>query len=52
LQRNPRALVQGDAQDLNSQRHGVIEYAQKHGLEPLKFFDDTASGTPMPPPVP
>ena len=37
--------VSTDAQDLNAQRHGVIEYAQKHGLEPLKFFDDTVSGT-------
>lgn len=37
--------VSTDAQDLNNQRHGVIEYAQKHGLEPLTFFDDTASGT-------
>jgi DNA invertase Pin-like site-specific DNA recombinase len=36
--------VSTDTQDLNNQRHGVIEYAQKHGLEPLSFFEDTASG--------
>ncbi len=36
--------VSTDAQDLNNQRHGVIEYAKKHGLEPLHFFEDTASG--------
>lgn len=36
--------VSTDAQDLNNQRHGVIEYAKKHGLEPLAFFEDTASG--------
>lgn len=37
--------VSTDAQDLNNQRHGVILYAQQHGLEPLTFFDDTAGGT-------
>lgn len=36
--------VSTDAQDLNNQRHGVIEYARKHGLEPMTFFEDTASG--------
>ncbi len=36
--------VSTDAQDLNNQRHGVIEYAKKHGLEPLHFFEDTTSG--------
>lgn len=36
--------VSTDAQDLNNQRHGVIEYARKNGLEPLHFFEDTASG--------
>ena len=36
--------VSTDAQDLNNQRHGVIEYAKKHGLEPMVFFEDTASG--------
>jgi DNA invertase Pin-like site-specific DNA recombinase len=36
--------VSTDAQDLNNQRHGVIEYAKKRDLEPLHFFEDTASG--------
>lgn len=36
--------VSTDEQDLNNQRHGVIEYAKKHDLEPLHFFEDTASG--------
>lgn len=36
--------VSTDAQDLNNQRHGVIEYARKNGLEPMTFFEDTASG--------
>lgn len=36
--------VSTDKQDLNNQRHGVIEYAKKHNLEPLTFFEDTASG--------
>ena len=36
--------VSTDNQDLNNQRHGVIEYAKKNNLEPLTFFEDTASG--------
>ena len=36
--------VSTDKQDLDNQRHGVIEYAQKNKLEPLTFIDDTASG--------
>lgn len=36
--------VSTDAQDLNNQRHGVIEYAKRNRLEPLSFFEDTASG--------
>jgi DNA invertase Pin-like site-specific DNA recombinase len=36
--------VSTDKQDLDNQRHGVIEYAKKHSLEPLHFFEDTASG--------
>lgn len=36
--------VSTDKQDLDNQRHGVIEYAKKHDLEPLTFFEDTASG--------
>lgn len=36
--------VSTDKQDLDNQRHGVIEYARKNALEPLHFFEDTASG--------
>jgi DNA invertase Pin-like site-specific DNA recombinase len=36
--------VSTDKQDLDNQRHGVIEYAKKHSLEPLTFFEDTVSG--------
>jgi DNA invertase Pin-like site-specific DNA recombinase len=36
--------VSTDKQDLDNQRHGVIEYAKQHKLEPLAFFEDTASG--------
>ena len=35
--------VSTDKQDLDNQRHGVIEYARKNALEPLHFFEDTAS---------
>lgn len=37
--------VSTDRQDLDNQRHGIIEYAKKHGLEPINFFEDTVSGT-------
>lgn len=36
--------VSTDRQDLDNQRHGVIEYAKATGLEPLTFFDDTVTG--------
>lgn len=36
--------VSTDRQDLDNQRHGVIEYAKANGLEPLAFFDDTVTG--------
>lgn len=36
--------VSTDTQDLNNQRHGVIEYAKRHGFEPMSFFEDMASG--------
>jgi DNA invertase Pin-like site-specific DNA recombinase len=36
--------VSTDKQDLDNQRHGVIEYAKRASLEPLHFFEDTASG--------
>jgi DNA invertase Pin-like site-specific DNA recombinase len=37
--------VSTDKQDLDNQRHGIIEYARQHGLEPLIFIEDTVSGT-------
>lgn len=36
--------VSSDKQDLDNQTYGVIEYARQKGLEPLYFFEDTASG--------
>ena len=36
--------VSTDRQDLDNQRHGVIEYARRYNLEPITFFEDTASG--------
>ncbi len=36
--------VSTDRQDLDNQRHGVIEYAKQNALEPLTFFDDTVTG--------
>lgn len=36
--------VSTDRQDLDNQRHGVMEYAKQHGFESLTFFEDKASG--------
>lgn len=36
--------VSTDAQDVNHQRHGVLEYANAHRLGPLVFVEDEASG--------
>jgi DNA invertase Pin-like site-specific DNA recombinase len=36
--------VSTDQQDLDNQRHGVIEYARKNNLDPLVYFEDTVSG--------
>ncbi len=36
--------VSTDQQDLNNQRHGILEYANRLGLAGLKFVEDTASG--------
>lgn len=36
--------VSTDAQDLDSQRHGVIEYARRNGWGDLTYFEDKASG--------
>lgn len=36
--------VSTDRQDLDNQRHGVIEYARQHGFGPIEFIEDTVSG--------
>ncbi|MBW4689694.1 MAG: recombinase family protein [Komarekiella atlantica HA4396-MV6] len=36
--------VSSDHQDLNNQRHGILEYANVHGLSPILFVEDTVSG--------
>lgn len=36
--------VSNDHQDVNNQRHGILEYANTHALSPLHFVEDKASG--------
>ncbi|MGH2414976.1 MAG: recombinase family protein, partial [Microcystaceae cyanobacterium] len=36
--------VSTDHQDLDNQRHGILEYANAHAIGPLKFFEDAESG--------
>jgi DNA invertase Pin-like site-specific DNA recombinase len=36
--------VSTDRQDVANQRHGLLEYANTHGLGPLRFVEDTTSG--------
>lgn len=36
--------VSTDQQDVNNQRHGILEYANKLGLTGLQFTEDTSSG--------
>ena len=36
--------VSTDHQDLDNQRHGILEYANHHGLSSLQFVEDRASG--------
>jgi DNA invertase Pin-like site-specific DNA recombinase len=36
--------VSTDQQDVDNQRYGLFVYANTHGLEPLQFVEDTASG--------
>ena len=36
--------VSTDRQDVANQRHGLLEYANTHGLGPLRFVEDTMSG--------
>jgi DNA invertase Pin-like site-specific DNA recombinase len=36
--------VSTDRQDVTNQRHGILEYANAHGLVPVDFVEDAASG--------
>ena len=36
--------VSTDEQDVDNQRHGILEYANSHNLGSLKFVEDNASG--------
>jgi DNA invertase Pin-like site-specific DNA recombinase len=36
--------VSTDAQDVDNQRHGILEYANANGFAGLKFTEDSASG--------
>ncbi|MFK0573093.1 recombinase family protein [Endozoicomonas sp.] len=36
--------VSTDLQDVQNQRHGVLEYANQRGLSPLKFIEDNVTG--------
>lgn len=36
--------VSSDHQDLQNQRHGILEYANTHSLSPILFVEDTVSG--------
>ena len=36
--------VSTDAQDVQNQKHGVLEYANQHGLSSMQFIEDSVSG--------
>jgi DNA invertase Pin-like site-specific DNA recombinase len=36
--------VSTDQQDVDNQRHGILEYANKNGIDSLSFIEDTVSG--------
>lgn len=36
--------VSTNRQDIANQRHGILEYANTHGLVPVQFVEDAASG--------
>jgi DNA invertase Pin-like site-specific DNA recombinase len=40
----PYLRVSTDRQDVDNQRHGILEYANTHGLAPVQFVEDAASG--------
>jgi DNA invertase Pin-like site-specific DNA recombinase len=35
--------ISTDKQDMDNQRHGLLEYANSHKLVPLEFREDTVS---------
>jgi len=36
--------VSTDKQDVDNQRHGILEYCNKHNINELQFIEDTVSG--------
>lgn len=36
--------ISTDKQDVENQRHGILEYANRHNLSGLNFIEDTVSG--------
>lgn len=36
--------VSTDQQDVDKQKHGILEYANQHGITGMKFIEDTSSG--------
>ena len=36
--------ISTDSQDVDNQRHGILEYANRHNLAGLNFVEDTVSG--------
>jgi DNA invertase Pin-like site-specific DNA recombinase len=36
--------ISTDRQDVANQRHGILEYANTHGLAPIQFVEDATSG--------
>ncbi|QFI36321.1 resolvase (plasmid) [Moritella marina ATCC 15381] len=36
--------ISTDSQDVDNQRHGILEYANRHNLTGLNFVEDTVSG--------
>ena len=36
--------VSTDQQDLDNQRHGILEYANQQGISGLQFVEDTVRG--------
>ena len=36
--------VSTDQQDVDNQRHGILEYANRNGISSIQFVEDTVSG--------